>query len=68
MKKIRHQVWEQYRHPEFLASLNISVNEEKYIRLFLKRGTIDVINGILKNNKVNQGFSDKYQKRNKIYA
>ena len=68
MKKIKHQIWEEFRHPKFLASLNVNVNEEKYIRLFLKQGTIDVINDILKTDKDQRVFSDKYQKRKKIHA
>lgn len=72
MKKLRNQEWEQYRHPEFLESLNVSVNELKYIRLFLKRGTIDMVNEILRerktkqNNNLNSCAFSKIAKREKI--
>ena len=72
MKKLRNQEWEQYRHPEFLDSLNVSVNELKYIRLFLKRGTVDMVNEMLRERKTkqnrfnNSGFATKFQKRERI--
>ena len=33
--------WKTYRHPEFLQSLNITVNERKYLNLFLKRNKFE---------------------------
>jgi len=54
MKKLKNIEWDQYRHSEFLRSLKISVNELKFIRLFLKRGTIDLINDILRERKTKQ--------------
>jgi len=29
--------WENYRHPKFLQSLNLTLNELKMLNLFLKR-------------------------------
>jgi len=29
--------WEDYRHPKFLQSLNLTLNELKILNLFLKR-------------------------------
>jgi len=29
--------WENYRHPKFLQSINLTVNELKILNLFLKR-------------------------------
>lgn len=54
MKKIRNIDWGQYRHPEFLQSLNISVNELKFIRIFLKRGSVELINEVLRERKSKQ--------------
>jgi len=54
MKKIRNLKWQDYRHPEFLQSLNVSVNELKYMRLFLKRGTVALVNEILRERKTKQ--------------
>ncbi len=54
MKKIRNLEWQDYRHPEFLQSLNVSVNELKFMRLFLKRGTVTLVNEILRERKTKQ--------------
>ncbi len=54
MKKIRNLEWQDYRHPEFLQSLNVSVNELKFMRLFLKRGTVALVNEILRERKTKQ--------------
>jgi len=54
MKKIRNLEWQDYRHPEFLHSLNVSFNELKFMRLFLKRGTVALVNEILRERKTNQ--------------
>ena len=68
MKKPQHQIWEQYRHPEFLASLNVNVNEEKLVRLFLKRGTIGIINDILKETRPTQLIRYKFSQKEKLQA
>jgi hypothetical protein len=54
MKKVRNLDWGQYRHPEFLKTLNISVNELKFIRMFLKRGSVELINEVLRERKSKQ--------------
>jgi len=54
MKKIRNLEWQDYRHPEFLQSLNVSVKELKFLRLFLKRGTVALVNEILRERKTKQ--------------
>ena len=51
MKKLRNIEWGNYRHPEFLQSLNISVNELKFIKLFLKGGSVAMVNEILRERK-----------------
>ena len=72
MKKIRNLDWGDYRHPEFLQSLNISVNELKFIRMFLKRGSVEKVNEILRERKSKQDnvrkneLSYKYYKTEKV--
>ena len=59
MKKIRNLDWGNYRHPEFLQSLNISVNELKFIRMFLKRGSVELVNEILRERKSKQDHAQR---------
>lgn len=54
MKKMRNIEWGNYRHPEFLQSLNMSVNELKFIRAFLKRGSAAIVNELLRERKAKQ--------------
>ena len=63
MKKIRNLEWQDYRHPEFLQSISISVNELKYIKLFLKGGSASLVNEILRERKTKQ-FN--YHRNNKL--
>ena len=74
MKKNRNIEWGNYRHPEFLQSLNISVNELKFIKLFLKGGSAAMVNEILRGRKTKQdsnykeNFSNQFHKLKKIKA
>ena len=74
MKKNRNIEWGNYRHPEFLQSLNISVNELKFIKLFLKGGSAAMVNEILRERKTKQeptykeNFSNQFRKLKKIKA
>ncbi len=74
MKKLRNILWGSYRHPEFLQSLNISVNELKFIRLFLKRGSVAMVNEMLRERKSKQcsshkeDFSNRFHQLKKIKA
>ncbi len=74
MKKNRNIEWGNYRHPEFLQSLNISVNELKFIKLFLKGGSAAMVNEILRERKTKQGstykknYSNQFHKLKKIKA
>ena len=74
MKKNRNVDWGNYRHPEFLQSLNLSVNELKFIRMFLKRGGVELVNEMLRErkskqlNKCKDGLSNQYHKIEKIKA
>ncbi len=38
--------WKIYRHPKFLQSLNITLNEHKYLNLFLKRSKFENIENL----------------------
>jgi hypothetical protein len=74
VKKLRNIEWGNYRHPEFLQSLNISVNELKFIKLFLKGGSVAMVNEILRERKSKQysphkeDFSSRFPKLKKIKA
>jgi len=67
MKKNRNLDWGNFRHPEFLQTLNISVNELKFIRMFLKRGSVDLVNEILRERKSKQNNQHKNDLKNKYY-
>ena len=67
MKKIRNIEWGNYRHPEFLQSLNISVNELKFIRLFLKGGSVAIVNEILRERKSKQISAHKEDNSNQFH-
>jgi len=74
LKKNRNIEWGNYRHPEFLQSLNISVNELKFIKLFLKGGSAAMVKEILRERKTKQdsnykeNFSNQFHKLKKIKA
>ncbi len=74
MKKIQNVEWGAYRHPEFLESLTISANELKFIRLFLKQGSVALVNKLLREQKRKQDnrhkdyFPSRFQKRERIEA
>ena len=67
MKKIRNLNWGNYRHPEFLQSLSISVNELKFIRMFLKRGGVELVNDILRERESKQYNARKDDLSNRYY-
>ncbi len=67
MKKIRNRDWGNFRHPEFLQTLNISVNELKFIRMFLKRGGVELVNEVLRERKSKQQNAHKDELTNKFY-
>jgi len=43
--------WKIYRHPKFLQSLNLTLNEGKYLNLFLKRSKFENIETIVNMRK-----------------
>ncbi len=67
MKKNRNLDWGNFRHPEFLQTLNISVNELKFIRMFLKRGSVDLVNEMLRERKSKPKNPHKNDLTNKYY-
>ena len=67
MKKIRNIEWGNYRHPEFLQSLNISVNELKFIRLFLKGGSVAIVNEMLRERKSKQYSTHREDNSNQFH-
>ena len=67
MKKIRNLDWGNYRHPEFLHSLNISVNELKFIRMFLKRGSVKLVNEMLRERESKTDSVHKDNLTNRYY-
>jgi len=38
--------WQNYRHPQFLQSLNLMLNELKLLNLFLKQGKLEKVDKI----------------------
>jgi len=54
VKKLRNIEWQNYRHPEFLQSLSISINELRFVKLFLKGGAASLVNEILRERKTKQ--------------
>ena len=67
MKKNRNIEWGNFRHPEFLQSLIISVNELKFIKLFLKGGSAAMVNEILRERKIKQDSNHKEDLSNQYY-
>lgn len=67
MKKNRNLDWGNFRHPEFLQTLNISVNELKFIRMFLKRGSVELVNEILRERKSKKQNVHKDDLTNRYY-
>ena len=67
MKKNKNIEWGNYRHPEFLQSLNISVNELKFIKLFLKGGSAAMVNEILRERKTKQKSTHKEDLSNQFH-
>ena len=43
--------WKIYRHPKFLQSLNITLDEGKYLNLFLKRSKFENIENLVNSQK-----------------
>ncbi|NVM43809.1 MAG: hypothetical protein HWN79_02740 [Candidatus Lokiarchaeota archaeon] len=67
MKKNRNLDWGNFRHPEFLQTLNISVNELKFIKMFLKRGSVELVNEILRERKSKKQNVHKDDLTNRYY-
>ena len=64
--------WQNYRHPKFLQSLNLTLNELKILNLFLKQGKFDKVDEI-ENREIsrllttsNNPNSSKYYAKEKV--
>jgi len=64
--------WQNYRHPKFLQSLNLTLDELKILNLFLKQGKFERVDKI-KNREIsrllttsNNPNSSKYYAKEKV--
>jgi len=64
--------WQNYRHPQFLQSLNLTLNELKLLNLFLKQGKFERVEKI-ENREIsrplttsNSPNSSKYYAKEKV--
>ena len=61
--------WNIYRHREFLQSLNITLDERKYLNLFLKRSRFENIENMQKNRVISVSIglrTSKYLTQEKV--
>jgi len=64
--------WQNYRHPKFLQSLNLTLDELKILNLFLKQGKFERVDKI-ENREIsrlittnNSPNSSKYYAKEKV--
>ena len=64
--------WQNYRHPKFLQSLNLTLDELKLLNLFLKQGKFERVDKI-ENREIsrllttsNNSNSSKYYTKEKV--
>ena len=64
--------WQNYKHPKFLQSLNLTLNELKLLNLFLKQGKLERVDKI-ENSEIsrllttsNSPNSSKYYTKEKV--
>lgn len=60
--------WKIYRHPKFLQSLNLTLDEGKYLNLFLKRSKFENIAPIAKLQKTRVVTASNALKSSKYIA
>lgn len=60
--------WKIYRHPKFLQSLNLTLDEGKYLNLFLKRSKFENIEPIAKLRKTRVVTASNALKSSKYIA
>jgi len=53
---MRNISWDDYRHPKFLQSLNLTLNEIKFLNLFLKQGKFERVEKI-ENGEISRFFA-----------
>ncbi len=64
--------WQNYRHPKFLQSLNLTLDELKMLDLFLKQGKFERVDNIENrdNSRLfiasNSSNSSKYYTKEKV--
>ncbi len=60
--------WKIYRHPKFLQSLNITLDERKYLNLFLKRSKFENIENLVNMRKTRVVSASKGLNSSKFLA
>ncbi len=60
--------WKIYRHPKFLQSLSITLNERKYLDLFLKRSKFENIENVVNIRKTRVVSASKGLNSSKFLA
>ena len=64
--------WHNYRHPKFLQSLNLTLDELKILNLFLKQGKFEIVDEIESRavsrlpTTSNRSNSSKYYAKEKV--
>ena len=60
--------WKIYRHPKFLQSLNITLDERKYLNLFLKGSKFENIENLVNMRKTRVVSASKGLNSSKFLA
>jgi len=60
--------WKIYRHPKFLQSLNITLDERKYLNLFSKRSKFENIENLVNMRKTRVVSASKGVNSSKFLA
>ena len=60
--------WKIYRHPKFLQSLNITLNERKYLNLFLEITKFENIENLVNVRKTRVVTANKVLNPSKFLA
>jgi len=69
---IKNIDWQNYRHPKFLQSLNLTLDELQLLNLFLKQGKLERVDKIEKREisrlptTSNSPDSSKYYTKEKV--
>lgn len=60
--------WKFYRHPKFLKSLNMTLNERKYLNLFLIKNKFENIENLKDKQETRLATSSKELNSSKFLA